>query len=120
MDSMSQEAIVKKFSAKFMKPEEFFVKTYDKVKGSEMVQEQIEDYMEKRRAKILDKLKGKILFEMGNDGEPTWRKIEVLDKRATIQFHFMRTAENTNYYPTILYQGKKIDLRGSMFGVNLA
>ena len=110
MDSMSQESIVKKFSAKFMKPEEFFVKTYDKVKGSELIQEQIEDYMEKRRAKILEKLKGKILFEMGNDGEPTWRKIEVLDKRSTIQFHFMRTSENTNYYPTILYQGKKIDL----------
>ena len=110
MDSMAQEAIVKKFSAKFMKPEEFFSKTYDKVKGSELVQEQIEDYMEKRRAKILEKLKGKILFEMGNDGEPTWRKIEVLEKRASIQFHFMRTEENTNYYPTIFYQGKKIDL----------
>ncbi len=110
MDSMAQESIVKKFSVKFMKPEEFFSKTFDKVKGNEIIQEQIEDYMEKRRAKILEKLKGKILFEMGNDGEPTWRKIEVLDKRATIQFHFMRTAENTNYYPTIFYQGKKIDL----------
>ena len=110
MDSMAQESIVKKFSAKFMKPEEFFSKTYDKTKGNELVQEQIEDYMEKRRAKILEKMKGKILFEMGNDGEPTWRKIEVLDKRASIQFHFMRTEENTNYYPTIFYQGKKIDL----------
>ena len=110
MDSMAQESIVKKFSAKFMKPEEFFSKTFDKAKGNEMIQEQIEDYMEKRRARILDKMKGKILFEMGNDGEPTWRKIEVLDKRATIQFHFMRTAEHTNYYPTIFYQGKKIDL----------
>jgi SNF2 family DNA or RNA helicase len=110
MDSMSQESIVKKFSAKFMKPEEFFSKTYDKTKGNELIQEQIDDYMEKRRAKILDKMKGKILFEMGNDGEPTWRKIEVLDKRASIQFHFMRTDENTNYYPTIFYQGKKIDL----------
>jgi SNF2 family DNA or RNA helicase len=110
MDSMAQESIVKKFSAKFMKPEEFFSKTFDKAKGNEMLQEQIEDYMEKRRARILDKMKGKILFEMGNDGEPTWRKIEVLDKRATIQFHFMRTVEHTNYYPTIFYQGKKIDL----------
>lgn len=113
MDSMAQEAIVKKFSSKFMKPEEFFVKAYDKVKGNEPVQEQIEDYMEKRRSKVLDKLKGKVLFEMGNDGEPTWRKIEVLDKRATIQFHFMRTEENTNYYPTIFYQGKKIELPNS-------
>jgi SNF2 family DNA or RNA helicase len=110
MDSMQQDVIVKKFSPKIVKPEEFLTKTYDKIKGNELLQEQIEDYMEKRRAKVLEKLKGKWLFEMGNDGEPTWRKIEVLDKKATIHFHFMRTNENTNYYPTIYYQGKKLDL----------
>ncbi|HET9488093.1 MAG TPA: DEAD/DEAH box helicase [Chryseosolibacter sp.] len=110
IDSMHQDAIAKKFSPKIIKPEEFLTKIYDKAKGNEMVQEQIEEYMEKRRAKILEKLKGKMLFEMGNDGEPTWRKIEVLDKRATIQFHFMRTQENTNYYPTLFYQGKKLDM----------
>lgn len=110
IDSMHQDVIVKKFSTKVVKPEEFLTKTFDKSKGNEMLQEQIEDYMEKRRAKILEKLKGKQLFEMGNDGEPTWRKIEVLDKKATIQFHFMRTNDQTNYYPSIFYQGKKLDL----------
>lgn len=110
MDSMQQEAIVKKFSAKFMKPEEFFAKIYDKTKGNELIQEQIEDYLEKRRARILDKMKGKQLFEMGNDGEPTWKKIEVLEKRASIQFHFKRTEDHTNYYPTVFFQDKKLDL----------
>ena len=110
IDSMHQDAIAKKFSPKIIKPEEFLTKIYDKSKGNEAVQEQIEEYMEKRRAKILDKLKGKMLFEMGNDGEPTWRKIEVLEKRASIQFHFMRTEENTNYYPTLFYQGRKLDM----------
>lgn len=110
IDSMHQDAIAKKFSPKVVKPEEFLTKTYDKAKGNEQIQEQIEEYMEKRRAKILEKLKGKMLFEMGNDGEPTWRKIEVLEQRATIQFHFMRTQENTNYYPTIYYQGKKLEM----------
>lgn len=74
------------------------------------MQEQIEAYMEKRRAAVLEKLKGKMLFEMGNDGEPTWRKVEVMDKRATIQFHFRRSDENTNYYPTLYYEGKKLDI----------
>src|SRR5690606_29219721 len=105
MDSMHQENVVKKFSAKYMKPEEFFAKIYDKAKGNEAVQEQIDDYMETRRAKILEKIKGKKLFEMGNDGEPTWKQIEVLEPRATIQFHFMRSANQTNYFPTIFYQG---------------
>ncbi|MBT1705467.1 DEAD/DEAH box helicase [Chryseosolibacter indicus] len=110
LDSMQQDAIVKKFSPKLIKPEEFLTKTYDKAKGNELIQDQIEDYMEKRRAKVLEKLKGKQLFEMGNDGEPTWRKIEVLEKKASIHFHFMRNDDHTNYYPTIYYQDKKLDL----------
>jgi len=110
MDSMSQDALVKKFSPKMIKPEEFLAKIFDKNKGNELVQQQIEDYMEKRRAKVLEKMKGKLLFEMGNDGEPTWKKIEVQEQRATIQFHFMRSDENTNYYPTLFYQDKKLEL----------
>lgn len=110
MDAMSQDNIVKKFSPKMVKPEEFFAKTYDKAKGNELVQEQIEDYMEKRRAKVLEKMRGKMLFEMGNDGEPTWKKIEVQNERASIQFHFMRSEENTNYYPTIFHNDKKLEL----------
>jgi len=109
-DSMQQEVIVKKFYNKLVKPEEFFAKIYDKSKGNELLQEQIEDYMEKRRAKVLDRLKGKLLFEMGNDGEPTWKQVEVMEKRASIQFHFMRTNDHTNYYPTIFYDGRKLDL----------
>lgn len=110
MDSMHQEALVKKFSSKLVKPEEFLSKIYAKAKGNELIQEQIEHYMEQRRAKVLDRLRGKMLFEMGNDGEPTWKRIEVLEKRASIQFHFMRSNDQTVYYPTIFYQSKKLDL----------
>ncbi|MFZ5999353.1 MAG: ATP-dependent helicase, partial [Bacteroidota bacterium] len=99
MDKMSQDVILKKFSNKLMKPGEFFSKVYDKQKGNELIQEEIERYLEVKRAEILEKMRGKQLFEMGNDGEPTWKKIEVLDKRAAIQFHFRRTPDNTNYYP---------------------
>jgi SNF2 family DNA or RNA helicase len=110
MDKMNQEVILKKFSAKQMKPGEFFAKVYDKNKGNELVQQEIEHYLEGKRGEILDKMKGKQLYEMGNDGEPTWKKIEVLERRASIQFHFRRTDENTNYFPTITYDGKKIDI----------
>jgi SNF2 family DNA or RNA helicase len=110
MDNMSPDAIVKHFSKKVMKVDEFLGKVYKKEKGDELLQEQIEVYLEKRRAAILDKLKGKRLFEMGNDGEPTWRQLEILEKRASIQFHFRRSEENTNYYPTITYDGKRVDI----------
>ena len=110
MDKMGHDVLLKKFSVKPMKPQEFFAKTYDKQKGSELLQEQIEVYLEGLRAAILEKMRGKMLFEMGNDGEPTWRKVEVLEKRASIQFHFTRSNENTNYYPTITYESKKVDV----------
>lgn len=110
MDSIHQDMIVKKFSAKAMKAGEFFSKIFTDKKGNELVQEQINAYMEKRRAEILEKIRGKMLFEMGNDGEPAWRKIEVMEKKASIQFHFMRGPDHTKYYPTLSFQGKKIEM----------
>jgi len=110
IDAMQQDAVAKKFAGKPVKPEEFFPKIFDKKKGNEALQELIEIHMETKRAEVLEILKGKMLFETGNDGEPTHRKIEVMEKRATIQFHFMRGAESTNYYPTIFYDGKKLEL----------
>jgi SNF2 family DNA or RNA helicase len=110
MDKMHQDVILKKFSSKVMKPSEFFSKVYDKQKGNELIQEEIERYLEVKRAEILEKLKGKQVFEMGNDGEPTWKRLEVMDKRASIQFHLRRSEENTNYYPTITCEGKKLEI----------
>lgn len=111
MDSMNQDAVLRHFSKKIMKPDEFFVKVFKKEKGEErLLQEQIDVYMEKRRSAVLEKMKGKRLYEMGNDGEPTWRKIDVMEKRASIQFHFIRTPESTTYYPTITYDEKKVQL----------
>ncbi len=111
MDNMNQDAVLRHFSKKIMKPDEFFHRVYRREKGDErLLQDQIEAYMEKRRAAILEKLRGKRLYEMGNDGEPTWRKLEVADQRASIRFYFRRTAENTTYYPVITYADKPLEL----------
>ena len=110
MDEMGQNAVIKYFSKKIVKPGEFFAKIYHKEKGEVAVQEQIEAYVERRRALILEKLSGKMVYEMGNDGEPAWRKLEVLPHKAVIQFHFVRKADSTEYYPTLSYEGKKIEL----------
>mgnify|MGYP001627115255 CR=1 FL=1 len=110
MDAIQQEVIARKFAGKPMKPEEFFPRTYHPEKGDTALQEHIELYVEEKRAAILELLKGKMLFEMGNDGEPTYRRIEVLEKRATVQFHFKRTEKGTVYYPVVLHEGKPVNL----------
>ncbi|MCR9251903.1 MAG: DEAD/DEAH box helicase [bacterium] len=108
MDSMQQEVVVQHFQKKKIKVSEFFLKTYDKDKGNKLLQQEIDSYLDKRRNKILPLLIGKKLFEMGNDGEPAWKEIEIMDKPAKVLFHFMRNEDNTHYFPTLKYNDEKV------------
>ena len=101
MDEMQQVAVVNKFQKKKMKPREFFLKTYDKKAGDKLLQGEIEGYLERRRARILSRISGKRVFEMGKDGEPTWKELTIAEDKAAVLFHFRRNEENTHYYPTI-------------------
>ncbi|WP_114748673.1 DEAD/DEAH box helicase [Pleomorphovibrio marinus] len=112
MDSMQQEAIVKKFNTKSAKPKDFLRKVFQDSQNqnsNKETQKLIENRLELTRAKILRKLQGKRLFEMGNDGNPIWKEIEVLPDKASVLFHFRRNEDNTHYFPTLKYQGEKLD-----------
>lgn len=112
MDSMQQEAIVKKFNTKNAKAKDFLRKIYDEQHSNATTKETqklIEHRLELTRAKILSKIKGKRLFETGNDGNPTWKEIEIMPEKASVLFHFRRNEENTHYFPTLKYRGEKLD-----------
>ncbi|MGL1885006.1 MAG: DEAD/DEAH box helicase [Reichenbachiella sp.] len=111
MDSMQPEVVVKHFEKKKIKADDYFLKVFDKNTGDEIKQEQIKAHIERRRTSILPLMKGKRLFEMGNDGEPAWKEIEVLPEKSTILFHFRRNEENTHYFPTIKHKGEKVDFQ---------
>lgn len=109
MDEMQQEYIVLKFYKQRIKPADFFFKIYDKEKGDKALQESIAHHLEQRRAKILERLGGKRVFEMGRDGEPTWKEISWEDEKAKVLFHFRRNEDNTHYFPTMKHKGEKVD-----------
>ncbi|MDN4165560.1 DEAD/DEAH box helicase [Cytophagales bacterium LB-30] len=111
MDSMQQEAVVRYFMKKQIKPAEFFLKQYHPEKGNKELQIEIEKYLERRRAKVLDLIQGKMLFEMGNDGNPTWKRIAVLPEKTSVLFQFFRNENNTHYFPTLKYAGQKVDFQ---------
>ncbi len=111
MDSMQQDQIAKHFTKKKTNTNQFFLKTYDKKVGDTLLQQEIQNYLERRRSDVMPLLSGKCLYEMGTDGEPAWRKIEVLDDKASILFHFRKNEDNTHYFPTIKLKGEKIDFR---------
>lgn len=109
MDQIQQDQVANHFQKKRQKPEEFFIKTYDRHTGDTVLQGEIEGYVERRRSQILSLMKGKRVFEMGKDGEPSWKELEVVDEKATILFHFRKNEDNTHYFPTIKLQGEKVE-----------
>ena len=109
MDEIQQEAIVLKFYKKKIKPAEFFFKVYDKERGDEGLQKTIHQFLEHRRARILELLHGKMIFEMGHDGEPAWKRIHWVEEKATVLFHFRRNEDNTHYFPTIKHSNGKLE-----------
>ncbi|MEQ9440233.1 MAG: DEAD/DEAH box helicase [Cyclobacteriaceae bacterium] len=112
MDSMQQEVIINKFHKKRVKPHEFFYKVYHgDSERQQQLREEIAEYLEDIRSRLLPLLHGKRLFEMSNDGEPVGSEIEVLPKKATVLFHFRRNEDNTHYFPTIKYDGEKVNFQ---------
>nr|WP_317127455.1 SNF2-related protein [Hymenobacter metallilatus] len=110
-DQIQQDAVIKEFWPKKTTPADFFLKIYDADKGDKNLQEAICQYVQDRMGQILERLQGKCVFIMGKDGEPTWREISVTPEPASVLFHFRRNEESTHYFPTIQYQGQKLDFQ---------
>jgi SNF2 family DNA or RNA helicase len=112
MDASQQEVVVKKFSAKKLSTADFFLKVFDPEKGDKLIQETVTTYINNLKAQILMALlKGKKLFVMSQDGDPIRTEIEIMPKPATTLFHFMRNEDNTHYFPTIKYEGQKLEFQ---------
>lgn len=111
IDNMQQDNIVKKFYNKKVTANEFFLKVFHKEKGDTLLQEAIHNYIEDKKSEVLPLLEEKLIFEMGNDGEPTYKQLFTSAHKASILFHFMRNEDNTHYFPTIKCNGEKIDFQ---------
>ncbi|QIX61610.1 ATP-dependent helicase [Hymenobacter sp. BT18] len=110
-DQIQQDTVIKEFWPKKISPADFFFKIYDPEKGDKGLQDRICQYVQHRMGQILARLAGKCVFIMGKDGEPTWREIDLAPEPASVLFHFRRNEDNTHYFPTIKYQGQRLDFQ---------
>jgi hypothetical protein len=110
MDSMQPDVVVKPYMKKGnLRPKEYLHKIYDPKTEDKKTQELLANNLEIKRSKILPLLIGKRLFEMGSDGNPTWKEVQVNPEPATVLFHFHKNPENTHYWPTIKFKGQKLE-----------
>jgi len=111
IDEIQQDVILKKFNTKKINAVDFFLKVYDPQKGDKQLQDLICDYLEERRARILEKLVDKKLFIMGSDGNPAWMPVERMPEKARVYFNFVRTDQATEYFPIIKYGQDRVDFQ---------
>ncbi|MBB2150315.1 DEAD/DEAH box helicase [Pedobacter gandavensis] len=105
LDETEQDFIIKKYHKKPIRPVEFFSKFFN-----EKFYENVRPKIEKKLAEALELIKKDgALYMMDSDGWPAERKIELAAEPATVLFHFRRNAMETRYFPTIKYQGMRID-----------
>lgn len=104
LDELEQDTIIKKYYKKNIRPLEFFSKNWDN-----KLYESLRPKLEKKIADALPLLNHKEVFLMSKEGWPVEKRIHFTQEPATILFHFRRNEIETRYFPTIKYDGLRID-----------
>lgn len=104
LEEIEQGNIIKKYYKKPIRPFEFFTKIFN-----ETLFDTIRPKMEKRIGEALVLLANKPVYLMSKEGYPAERELQIATEPATVLFHFRRDAEEIRYFPTIKYQGMRIE-----------
>ncbi|MFD1631187.1 DEAD/DEAH box helicase [Pseudopedobacter beijingensis] len=104
LDNLEQDAIIKKYFKKNIRPLEFFTKNWD-----DKTYDTLRPKLEKKIAEALPLLREKEVFLMSKEGWPVEKKVNITEEPATVLFHFRRNETETRYFPTIKYQGFRIE-----------
>ncbi|QKJ31903.1 DEAD/DEAH box helicase [Mucilaginibacter mali] len=104
LEDLEQGNIIKKYYKKPVRPFEFFGKIFN-----DQLFDTIRPKMEKKMAEALNLLPGKEIYQMSKEGYPAGKQLQIATEAATVLFHFRRDAEEIRYFPTIKYQGLRIE-----------
>src|SRR6185312_2363058 len=104
LEEIEQGNIIKRYYKKLIRPFEFFSKVFN-----DQLFEAIRPKIEKRMAEALLLLGAKQIFAMSKEGYPAERKLQLATEPASVLFHFRRDETEIRYFPTIKYQGLRIE-----------
>jgi len=104
LDELEQTELIKKMYKKTARPREFFSKIFDK-----KLYDYIRPKIDKKLSTILKLISQKPFYLMSKEGWPVEEQLTIAQEPASVLFHFRRNTEETRYFPTIKYQGMRID-----------
>ncbi|WP_313516072.1 DEAD/DEAH box helicase [Sphingobacterium sp.] len=103
-DEIEQTQLIKRFHKKAIRPADYFSKIFD-----QKIYEHIRPKIESRLLHILNNIGDKPLFLMSKDGYPAELELKIADKPTSILFHFRRNETETRYFPTLKYDGLRME-----------
>lgn len=104
LDEIEQAAVIKRHYRKSIRPNDYFTTIFNKE-----LYDVIRPQIEQRLLKVMDLLPGKSLYLMGKDGYPADQQLSIASEPASVLFHFRRNEVETRYFPTIKYEGQRIE-----------
>ena len=104
LEETEQGHIIKRYHKKAIRPFEYFSTIFN-----EKVFEGLRPKIEKRLVDAFKMLIDKDLYSMSKEGWPVERKITIAGETASVLFHFRRGLTETRYFPTIKFQGLRIE-----------
>jgi superfamily II DNA or RNA helicase len=104
LEEMEQGNVIRRFYKKPIRPFEFFGKIFN-----DQLYEAIRPKIEKRMVDALALLGNKSIYVMSKEGYPADRRVHIAAEAASVLFHFRRDETEIRYFPTIKYQGMRIE-----------
>lgn len=104
LEETEQGHIIKRYHKKPIRPLEYFSTIFN-----DKLFETLRPKIEKRLVEAFKLLKDRNLYLMSKEGWPVERKITIATEPASVLFHFRRGLTETRYFPTIKFQGLRIE-----------
>ncbi len=104
LDEIEQSHLIKKYHKQNIRPADYFSKIFNPE-----IYAFLRPKIEARLLQAIALLNGKPFYLMGKEGYPADQPIQIAASPASVLFHFRRNETETRYFPTIKYEGNRIE-----------
>ena len=104
LEETEQGHIIKRHHKKAIRPVEYFRTIFN-----ENIYETLRPKIERKIVEALKLIGNKDLYLMSKEGWPVEKKLSIANEPSSVLFHFRRNLIETRYFPTIKFQGQRIE-----------